>query len=81
MQARETPATPGWPPTSLQPPGWARADVFRILFLIFYFMRIAMISIAKGYDESERLRKRRDYPQLGAATYCVFSHGGCVLCL
>nr|GEY24867.1 hypothetical protein [Tanacetum cinerariifolium] len=28
------------------------------------------------YDESERLQRSRDNPQLGVATYCVCSHGG-----
>nr|GEV14302.1 hypothetical protein [Tanacetum cinerariifolium] len=39
-------------------------------------IRIMVISIVKGYDESERLRKRQDYPQPGVETYCVCSHGG-----
>nr|GEX25177.1 hypothetical protein [Tanacetum cinerariifolium]GEX29353.1 hypothetical protein [Tanacetum cinerariifolium] len=47
----------------------------------FYFMIIVVILIVKGYDESERLRKRQDYPQPDMAMYCVCSHGGCVLCL
>nr|GEZ15206.1 hypothetical protein [Tanacetum cinerariifolium] len=34
-------------------------------------------NVVTGYDESEMLRKRRDYPQLGVATHCVCSHGGC----
>ncbi|GJT16305.1 putative reverse transcriptase domain-containing protein [Tanacetum coccineum] len=57
------------------------AIVIGAFSISFCFMRIVVISIVKGYDESERLRKRRDYLQLWVATHCVYSHDGCVLCL
>nr|GEY33813.1 hypothetical protein [Tanacetum cinerariifolium] len=57
------------------------AIVIGAFSISFYFMRIVVISIVKGYNESERLRKRQDYPQLGVATYCIYNHDGCVLCL
>nr|GEZ16272.1 hypothetical protein [Tanacetum cinerariifolium] len=52
------------------------AIVIGAFSISLYFMRIVVISIVKGYNESKRLRKRRDYPQLGVATYCICNHGG-----